>query len=326
MATLRLFANLRESAGTGSAEIPGGTVGEVLTNAARRFGPDFERGLGSAAVWVNGEAASAEDPVGDGDEVAAIPPVSGGTSVVRSPAAMEFGLVGALTIALFISNALSLQWLVVTIVLAGGVWAYDLSDFAARRGTPIGAIALMAGILGSALATYRFGIPGTAAAVAGAALFSLVWSVLNPRLRPIEAVAATTAAAITGAFGTGAFVLLRLRSEEEVFAYLTVATVSVLATWAAGSAQIPAIDPLVAGMGAAVAAGVGAALAWGDTVAPILLASVGAAFALVAGRNLGSLLRSGGFFLASPVPGSLHFFDGVMMAAGPFWLILSLLT
>jgi len=326
MARLRLFANLRESAGTPSAEVPGSTVGEVLAAAADRFGPQFARGLGSAAVWVNGSAASAETPVADDDEVALIPPVSGGTSVVRSPAAIEIGLVVALAAALVIANSLSLQWLAVTVVLAGGVWAYDLADYAARRGVPIGAIPLVVGIAASALATYRFGIPGTAAATVGAGLGALLWSVVNPRLRPIESVAATAVVTVGGAFGAGSLILLRLRNEDEVFAYLLIAAASVTAMWLAGRVAVPGFDPLVLGVVAALAGGIVAGLVWGDEVWQMLVASAGAALGLVAGRNLGSLLRAGGFYLVERVPGSLHYFDGVLLAVAPFWLVLRLIA
>jgi hypothetical protein len=46
----------------------------------------------------------------------------------------------------------------------------------------------------------------------------------------------------------------------------------------------------------------------------------------VAGRNVGSLARSGGFFLSGATQGSLVHLDGVIMAAGAFWLALHLLV
>ena len=79
MATLRMFASAREAAGTGHAEFAGATVGEVLAAAVSSFGDAFARVLPSCKVWVNGEAADAADPVSAGDEVAVLPPVSGGS-------------------------------------------------------------------------------------------------------------------------------------------------------------------------------------------------------------------------------------------------------
>lgn len=78
MVVLRLFAAAREAAGTGRDEVPGVTVGEVLAVARARYGAPLEDVLAGAQVWRNGEPCDDADPVGPGDEVAVLPPVSGG--------------------------------------------------------------------------------------------------------------------------------------------------------------------------------------------------------------------------------------------------------
>jgi molybdopterin converting factor small subunit len=78
MAQLRLFASVREAAGTGRAIVDGATVAEVLDQARTTFGPDFARLVAESRVWLNGEAAEGSEPVVDGDEIAVLPPVSGG--------------------------------------------------------------------------------------------------------------------------------------------------------------------------------------------------------------------------------------------------------
>lgn len=78
MAQLRLFASVREAAGTPRASVPGTTVGEVVDAACDRYGPQFAALVQSCRVWLNGEPATETDPVGDDDEVAILPPVSGG--------------------------------------------------------------------------------------------------------------------------------------------------------------------------------------------------------------------------------------------------------
>ena len=80
MATLRLFAAAREAAGTGTAQFDGGTVGEVLAAAVARYGESFQTVLGSCRVWVNGDSADPQTVVGIEDEVAVLPPVSGGST------------------------------------------------------------------------------------------------------------------------------------------------------------------------------------------------------------------------------------------------------
>jgi len=76
--TLRLFASIRVAAGTGRTDVDGTTVGDVVANACARFGPDFAALVQTCRVWRNGEPALDDDEVGPDDEVAILPPVSGG--------------------------------------------------------------------------------------------------------------------------------------------------------------------------------------------------------------------------------------------------------
>jgi molybdopterin synthase sulfur carrier subunit len=78
VATLRLFAGAREAAGTSRVVVDGSTVGEVLAEARRRFGEGFTAVLARSRVWRNGEPAAEGEAVGPDDEVAVLPPVSGG--------------------------------------------------------------------------------------------------------------------------------------------------------------------------------------------------------------------------------------------------------
>lgn len=78
MATLRLFASIREAAGVRSAEVEAGTVAEVIDAATARFGSAFADLVPTCRVWLNGEPALETDAVSAGDEVALLPPVSGG--------------------------------------------------------------------------------------------------------------------------------------------------------------------------------------------------------------------------------------------------------
>ncbi|HCV34147.1 MAG TPA: hypothetical protein DGF10_05720 [Acidimicrobiaceae bacterium] len=78
MAVLRLFASVRVAAGTGKLNIPGNTVGDVLTAASQKFGDEYAGVAANCRVWLNGESADPADAVTDDDEVALLPPVSGG--------------------------------------------------------------------------------------------------------------------------------------------------------------------------------------------------------------------------------------------------------
>jgi molybdopterin synthase sulfur carrier subunit len=78
MAIVRLFAAARDAAGTARDEVTGDTVAEVLAAAAHRYGDAFVAVLASSRIWVNGEPAQPQDKVGSTDELAVLPPVSGG--------------------------------------------------------------------------------------------------------------------------------------------------------------------------------------------------------------------------------------------------------
>ena len=78
MAKVRLFAQARDAAGTAHDVVEGATVADVLQAARTRYGPEFGAVLDQSRVWVNGDPAAMDHMVSDSDEVAVLPPVSGG--------------------------------------------------------------------------------------------------------------------------------------------------------------------------------------------------------------------------------------------------------
>jgi len=78
MAQLLLFGPAREAAGVSHVVLPGRNVGEIIAAAEDRFGEMFVRILATSSVWLNGDSVAPDAPVHDADEVAIIPPVSGG--------------------------------------------------------------------------------------------------------------------------------------------------------------------------------------------------------------------------------------------------------
>ena len=77
---LRLFAAARDAAGRADAEVEAVTLGDVLEGARAAYGTRFDEVLSCARVWVNGDEPADGDAaiLHDGDEVAVVPPVSGG--------------------------------------------------------------------------------------------------------------------------------------------------------------------------------------------------------------------------------------------------------
>jgi molybdopterin synthase sulfur carrier subunit len=78
VARLLLLGPAREAAGVGNDEIDGANLSEVLHEATRRYGPGFEEVLRISQIWINGEPAEGRTVVGPHDQVAVLPPISGG--------------------------------------------------------------------------------------------------------------------------------------------------------------------------------------------------------------------------------------------------------
>jgi molybdopterin converting factor small subunit len=68
----------REAAGCREDDLVGETVAEVLAGAVERYGEGFEKILSVSQVWLNGASCSPDQVVGSHDEIAVLPPISGG--------------------------------------------------------------------------------------------------------------------------------------------------------------------------------------------------------------------------------------------------------
>ena len=78
MPVVLLFAQAREAAGSGSVRVDGSTVQEVVDRLGERFGPAMVEVISASRIWANGEPAESAQLVSEDDEVAVLPPVSGG--------------------------------------------------------------------------------------------------------------------------------------------------------------------------------------------------------------------------------------------------------
>jgi len=78
--TIRLFARLRDLVGAGelACDVPAGArVSDVWRSLAERH-PGVAPHASSVSAAINADFARMDAPVADGDEVAFLPPVSGG--------------------------------------------------------------------------------------------------------------------------------------------------------------------------------------------------------------------------------------------------------
>ncbi|HVD71184.1 MAG TPA: MoaD/ThiS family protein [Actinomycetota bacterium] len=78
MVRVRLFAALREQADASRVEASGRTVGEIVDQLSERYGERFASIASVGSYVVNGERANRDTVIAEGDEVALLPPVSGG--------------------------------------------------------------------------------------------------------------------------------------------------------------------------------------------------------------------------------------------------------
>ena len=76
--TLRLFAGAREIAGNGTITFEASTVQDLLVQAQDDLREEFTQILSISRVWLNGEPVEGDSTISSGDEVAVLPPVSGG--------------------------------------------------------------------------------------------------------------------------------------------------------------------------------------------------------------------------------------------------------
>ena len=75
---VRLFAALRELAGSSEVEVDAATVGEAVERLSERFGERFGAIARSGSFVVDGERAGTTTPLVAGAAAALLPPVSGG--------------------------------------------------------------------------------------------------------------------------------------------------------------------------------------------------------------------------------------------------------
>lgn len=80
MAELVMFAAARQIAGEASNRVSGSTVKEVLDTAVERYGASFAEVLAVSRIWINGRSLARDEdsPCCDRDEIAVLPPISGG--------------------------------------------------------------------------------------------------------------------------------------------------------------------------------------------------------------------------------------------------------
>lgn len=79
MATLRLFASIKQAAGNrGQLDLEATTIEELLNLASKELGAEFSDQIQQCRIWLNGKPVEMTAKITTEDEVALLPPVSGG--------------------------------------------------------------------------------------------------------------------------------------------------------------------------------------------------------------------------------------------------------
>lgn len=331
VARLRLFANLRELAGTGSVDIDAETVGDLLTRAGSSYGPAFVAALDTAKVWVNGEPATSELAVSAGDEVAVIPPVSGGAATLMdNPNLSIIGVIGT-AVLLSVTNAyLSAEWFAAALVLILSLWAVDIVRETNTGGMAMQLPPILIGILAGV--AFVAASPGDNRGFAAFGLVlvvslivSLVWSVAVEEARHLSAVASTTVITTMASLAAASLMAARLVGGATVTGvFLIQVIVAGIATVIAFRVAI--LDPSIVGSLGAIIAGVVAAMLWDLPVVEFVLVGVAVALALLAGKGFGGLCRTGEPYVLDRPPGVLGDLDGAVLAAGLLLPVFYLVT
>lgn len=327
MAKLRLFANLREIAGTSRVDVPGSTVSEVVQAAIDKFGPDFEQGVTTSRVWLNGEEAAMSDEVGESDEVVLLPPVSGGSqpTAVAPADLMAFAPLVLLVIAVVASLQNQAIWAAALVAIAGA-WAVDLGTVFAARGKLFAPLAVAATAAAGALSAHILGGAGYGLTVALAVAICVGWAVAFRTYRQVDVFAPTLLVGLIAGLGTASLVLSSSsfspdERSTDIFVVAVIAGV-VLGALVARMPPMPFVDPYSTTAIGAVLAAVAAAAFWDVDVVGYLLVGLGVSIALVAGNGLSSMLRMGRVSLTEPSPGVIPSLDGVALAAAIYYTLI----
>lgn len=329
MATVRLFARLRELAGSSRVDIDGETVGDVVDAAANRFGPEFLAALSSARIWRNGEEADRTDPVAPGDEVALLPPVSGGAATLTSTLEVAAAAPLLLAVLLVLINLQADEaWWAAALVGAAGIWVIDVGTQMEARGRFFPAIAIVISAVAGAVLSVLMGPAGMAVSIAAAVMVVLTWGVAIAGYRSVDIVAPGVLVATLAAAGVGSLVLARSADSPDSQAVdvflLVVIVATVLGVVVERLEDLPYLDPYTVTALSAIVAAVAMAFFRDLDVAGYLIVGLGLAVTLVAGRGMGSLLRTGTVALTDRVPGAMRGLDGAVLAAALYFPLIRL--
>jgi molybdopterin synthase sulfur carrier subunit len=215
--TVRLFAALRDAAGTAQVEVAPDTVPAIIAGLCSRFGEPFATRVAVASGMLDGQRVALDDPreVPEGSELALLPPFSGGsTATLRQQRVYRLLLAGSVLVpALLWLGAISgrsAYGLVVVVVAVGCLVDLHATLGATNVRTMLPATLVMG--VGPAvllLVAPDAGQRWVGGLVAGAVMLSFLLAFASPRRHESAAIMGSTLlAGLLVAIGTGTLIAL----------------------------------------------------------------------------------------------------------------------
>ncbi len=332
MARLRLFAGLRDVAGTSSIEIDEPTVARVIESASIRFGPAFSAAAERARVWVNGDEAEDGQTVGPNDEVALIPPVSGGAGPMTELSTGSEAILGIVVglVLVFVNTLEGSTWWSVAVVGVIVAWMTDVASVASQRARDIPLIPAMLAVVAAVVSTRTLGVEGVGVTLTVAVIAPLAWSVASDESRALVALVPSLVVSVVSAAAVASLLLSReaftpVNRATGVLITVAIAAIAI-GTVIERFSHLPFGDPFTATTLGAIGTSLAIASIWDLDLVTFLIMGVVIAASLIAGRGIGSLLRTRRVELIGRPPGLLASLDGLVLAAAVFLPVLRLVA
>ena len=326
MARVRLFASLREIAGSSQVDIEGDTVGAVVDALGDRFGPEFRRHMQTARLWKNGNEGSYGDPVHDDDELALIPPVSGGA--VAGAGGMEALLLAGLMLVLIVANTLDTAIVVAFWVGVVALWVIDLVNTSSDGDFGMHPQPILASVLVSMAIANTLGLLGLGVGVAVSIVLVMGWAVIQPSARDLTSIGASVLGAAIASLAVTSLLLARAVADggdRQVAGLLIVIAVGALVGRWAEVGRSRMFDPYLVGPVLMVVAAVAVAYLSGFDLLAWFFVGLILACATIAGRGIGLAFRTGAIRLTTRPSGILAALDGPMLAVAVFMPVIRMI-
>ncbi len=328
MARVRLFANLRELAGSSEVDVDGATIGAIADALSTRFGPDFAGQLATARIWRNGDEAENEDPVAEHDEIAVIPPVSGGFTMTAQSAGVDSLLTAALMLGLIAANSISTAVLTAAWVGVVALWIVNLVESSSDGDFFFHYQPALASVVVTVAAVTRLGSAGLGVAVVLSVILVMLWAVVRPSARDLTSMGASMLCAVISSISVGSIFLARSTLESGVQhtagMLILVGLGSVAWRWAETS-RSALLDPEIVGPLSMVLVSMLVAYMSGFSVITWFFVGLLLALSAMAGVGIGSAFRTGGTRLTHSAQGVFPALDGPVLAVAVFMPVLWML-